>query len=224
MRQKTSTALIRKSGLIEDTKVTILFDSGASVNVIRPGLAQRIVSEEPVQIELFDGSRTKTKTTRKVQADVRIGKCQFWDMVFIEWELPSMQDVIFGRPWHYDYRPIYDWQTEQIRFPEYVLSKLMVSDSTSSQADVLCHQVVSAEDFKGRLKSGCYEEIFRVKVKRVPDQDIPSFGQPVIDKFRHVFPDQLSDGLPPSRNVELDVELKPDAVPSTRPAFRLSKL
>ena len=40
--------------------------------------------------------------------------------------------------------------------------------------------------------------------------------------YRDVFPDELPDGLPPSREVDHKIELTPGAVPPSRPTIRLS--
>ena len=44
----------------------------------------------------------------------------------------------------------------------------------------------------------------------------------ILAKYRHVFPDELPAGLPPSREVDHRIELVPGAVPPSRPTFRLS--
>ncbi|GLE04637.1 hypothetical protein PINS_up013607 [Pythium insidiosum] len=116
--------LIRNNGTIDKSRITVLFDSGASVNVIRPCLATHVLKEKMTQIELFDGSTTSKKKVRYVQATLTIGPCVFEDLVYLEWDMPRNQDVILGRPWHYKYQPIYDWQTEAITFPEDDLRQL----------------------------------------------------------------------------------------------------
>ena len=42
-------------------------------------------------------------------------------------------------------------------------------------------------------------------------------------KAQRRFSRKIPKGLPPSRAVQFDVEMKPDAVPSSRAPFRLSK-
>ncbi|CEG38260.1 retrotransposon protein [Plasmopara halstedii] len=46
----------------------------------------------------------------------------------------------------------------------------------------------------------------------------------LLEEFTDVFPETLPDGLPPSRPVDFELKMKPDAVPSNRGPFRLSKV
>ena len=45
----------------------------------------------------------------------------------------------------------------------------------------------------------------------------------VLSKYKHVFPDELPAGLPPSREVDHKIELIPGSTPPSRPTFRLSE-
>ena len=45
-----------------------------------------------------------------------------------------------------------------------------------------------------------------------------------MQEFADVFPEQLPDALPPLRDVNFELQMKPDAKPSTRAPFRLSKM
>ena len=63
-----------------------------------------------------------------------------------------------------------------------------------------------------------------VKVSSVlKPEDIPEELIPVLEEFGSVFPEKLPDGLPPQRLVEFEMEMKPEAIPSSRAPFRLSK-
>ena len=53
---------------------------------------------------------------------------------------------------------------------------------------------------------------------------IPQSITTLLNEFKDVFPETLPDGLPSSRRVDFDLIMKPDAVPSNRAPFRLSKV
>ncbi|KAF1317106.1 polyprotein, partial [Globisporangium splendens] len=90
--------------------------------------------------------------------------------------------------------------------------------------DVIFGQPCGSE-ICSKIKNAEYEELFVVKVSAVNDISpvVPPELKPVIDRFGDCFPEKLPDGLPPERAVNFELQPKPDAVPSSRPPFRLSK-
>ena len=63
-----------------------------------------------------------------------------------------------------------------------------------------------------------------VKVSPVATSDIISaWVYDLILEYSDVFPEKLSDGFLPTRAVQFEVKMKPDAIPSSRAPFRLYK-
>ena len=63
-----------------------------------------------------------------------------------------------------------------------------------------------------------------MKLSPVTTSDIiPVWIRDLISEYSDVFPEKLPDGLPSTRAVQFEVEMKPDAIPSSRAPFRLSK-
>ncbi|KAF1333226.1 hypothetical protein FI667_g2804, partial [Globisporangium splendens] len=123
-------------------------------------------------------------------------------------EVEASHDVIFGQPWFVKHNPIIDWRKQTFALPE----DTSVHERSDSE---ICSKIKNAE----------YEELFVVKVSAVNDISpvVPPELKPVIDRFADCFPESLPDGLPPERAVNFELQPKPDAVPSSRPPFRLSK-
>lgn len=199
--------LLRMDGVLDGRPVKIMLDSGASNNVIRPGIAKKIVKVAATKVERFDGTLTATKLIRRCKGDVTMGNYEFKDLEFTEWELPPSHDIIFGKPWFTKYQPQVNWRTHEVELPQ-VNSPLLVSGS----------------NFRSKLRNGEYCEVFKVKVNAVKeDKPVPPIIQDLIEEFKDVFPEKLPDTLPPQRRVQFDLKMKSDATPSARAPFRLSK-
>ncbi|KAF1326163.1 Retroelement pol polyprotein, partial [Globisporangium splendens] len=187
--------------------VRILIDSGASTNLIQRGLVKKVLNTAVIEAQGFDGRRTK-KQVNEVEASCQVQDKKFEAMQFTEWDLPNSHDVIFGQPWFVKHNPIIDWRKQTFALPE----------------DTSVHER-SGSEICSKIKNAEYEELFVVKVSAVNDISpvVPPELKPVIDRFADCFPELLPDGLPPERAVNFELQPKPDAVPSSRPPFRLSK-
>ncbi|DAZ95950.1 TPA: hypothetical protein N0F65_009112 [Lagenidium giganteum] len=95
--------LVRKAGTVDDKHVTIMLDSGATSNMIRPGLAERVTAVRQTQIQRFDGTWTQPAPMKKVEAQVTMDGHDFGNMEFTE--LSDNHDVIFGNPWFTQHQP-----------------------------------------------------------------------------------------------------------------------
>ena len=66
-------------------------------------------------------------------------------------------------------------------------------------------------------------EIYMGKVSPATTSDIiPECFRDLFPECSDVCPEQRPDGLPPTRTVNFEVEMKPDAILSSRAPFRLS--
>ncbi|KAE9018901.1 hypothetical protein PR003_g941 [Phytophthora rubi] len=80
---------------------------------------------------------------------------------------------------------------------------------------------VSLQSFRKRLETHEYREIFQLVLesgvlpKRTPREVII-----LLNGFDDVFPSSLSNELPPQREVQHDIQFKPNAVPCSRSPFR----
>ncbi|KAF1328523.1 Retroelement pol polyprotein, partial [Globisporangium splendens] len=195
------------NGRVDGNDVRILIDSGASANLIQRGLVKKVLNTAVIEAQGFDGRRTK-KQVNEVEASCQVQDKKFEAMKFMEWDLPNSHDVIFGQPWFVKHNPIIDWRKQTFALPE----------------DTSVHER-SGSEICSKIKNAEYEELFVVKVSAVNDISlvVPPELKPVIDRFADCFPELLPDGLPPERAVNFELQPKPDAVPSSRPPFRLSK-
>nr|CCA18054.1 AlNc14C44G3614 [Albugo laibachii Nc14] len=96
--------LLVRDGVIGDRSVKILIDSGA-YNLIKPGLALKVLSVQKLQARRFDGRWTSSQPTKRVEDTVRMEGMEFSKMQFTEWDLPDIDDLKFGQPWSTKYNP-----------------------------------------------------------------------------------------------------------------------
>ncbi|KAG6584537.1 Retroelement pol Polyprotein [Phytophthora cinnamomi] len=101
---RTSNLFIRK-GRINGRDVRILLDTGASTNMIMPGLASNVLLSRRLQAQCFDGTLTPATDAKHVEAPVTMDGYFFPAIEFVEWKLPESHDVILVKPWFKDYNP-----------------------------------------------------------------------------------------------------------------------
>ncbi|CAH0493530.1 unnamed protein product [Peronospora farinosa] len=107
--------LLVRDSVIRGNSVKTLIDSGASTNLIRPGLASKVSSEQKVRARRFDGMWTSSHTTKRVEDTIYIEGMEFSRIQFTKWDLPDTHDLKFEKPWFTKYSPQIDWRTHQIQ-------------------------------------------------------------------------------------------------------------
>ena len=110
-----------------------------------------------------------------------------------------------GRYRRYDKKGVID--CAYVVYPQLLLAEL--ASSTSSTLD---SEQLGMADNSSSSSSSSSEAT-----------QLHSSQQRVMDEYRDVFPDQLPQGLPPSRDVDHRIELVPGSTPPSRPTYRLSE-
>ncbi|GMF46659.1 unnamed protein product [Phytophthora fragariaefolia] len=105
VKSERKSNLFIKRGRINGRDVRILLDTGASTNMITPGLAGNVLLASRIQAQRFDGTFTPATDVKHVEAPVSIYGYFFPAMEFVEWKLSDSHDVIFGKPWFQNYNP-----------------------------------------------------------------------------------------------------------------------
>jgi len=204
--------LIIKQGNCDGEDAMILLDSGATCNVVKPGYLKRASTAKTFQVTRFDGSNTVKKNVREGVADIEFDGRIYRDLPVIEWPM-QQHDVILGKPWFTEFQPVVNWRTHEVTF---VQPNLILKDAIE----------LSNAEFVRKIKAAEFHEVYRVKIATVEESTEVEDPQVrnLLDDFSDVFPDRLPDELPPNRSVELELNMLPDAQPSSRPPFRLSQV
>jgi hypothetical protein len=153
-------------------------------------------------------------------------------------------DVILGMPWLSTYNPSIDWRTRQLKFN---FPRKRDTDNHSQQ-ETICkptprytiryipqetpqlHVLTTTSELQqwNKAKEGvmwlCHMEAVN---HSVPEQgslprELSHLLEPILNDYKDVFPDELPPGLPPRRDVDHRITLKPGAVPISRSPPRLS--
>ncbi|KAF1314711.1 Retroelement pol polyprotein, partial [Globisporangium splendens] len=202
--------LVRMPAKRNGKDIVVMFDSGATDNIIKPGTINTLTEEMRIKVNRFDGTSTTTQTTRKGEVVVEICGRKF-KIPVMEWKMGDAQDLTLGKPFYHWYDPQINYRTHEVFF--------------KPEEDTIPAVQVSSAEFKQKLKKQDYEEVYRVKICHDAAEitKTPPDVQKLIKKYQDVFPEALPDGLSPRRSVEFELCMKPDATPSNRSPFRLSK-
>lgn len=255
--------LVRVPAKCNGNDVVVMFDSGATDNIVKPGTLDHLSTLTSVKVKRFDGTTTAKQETKRGEVALEIGGRSFTVNV-IEWTMSEAQDMILGKPFYHRFNPQINYRTHQISFdgdnakispvgieptpapPRNTLQTTEPNQGTGWQRNVKGAQLqnsvattpkdstdfasappieVSTSEFGRNLKQQKYDEVYRVKVCSADTQSarLPTQIETLISKYQEVFPEALPNGLPPHRRVEFELTMKPDAKPSNRPPFRLSK-
>lgn len=156
-----------------------------------------------MDIEGFDGFTTKNVKVAHVHGNLQVEQRQFNNIPLVEVDLPSMNyDVILGKPWFTAYNPQINWRDHTI-------------ERVESDPHSLPLTATSVEEPR---------KYFLVKASRVVNEKLPKYVEELLLEFAVIAPEAIPPGLPPRRDVEFEIKLKPGAKPSNRAPFRLSKM
>ncbi|OWZ12973.1 Retroelement pol Polyprotein [Phytophthora megakarya] len=189
--------LFIKQGRVNGKNVQILLDTGASTNMVKPGLASTVLLSRRLQAQRFHGMLTPPTDAKHVEAPASMDGHFFPTMEFVESKRLESHDVIFGKPWFEEFNPQVNWQTKEVIIPER-MQFMDVDRPTCTQ----------------QLNAGEYEQVYRVKlpIELYLDEIPGPIRKVVTEEFKDVFPQQLPNGLPPMREVNFKLMLKKGAL------------
>ncbi|KAI9920015.1 hypothetical protein PsorP6_015880 [Peronosclerospora sorghi] len=210
--------LIRKKVLVNGRERIALIDCSANHNLIRPGIVDDPGTEHVASLERFDGHIRRNMRLRAVHATVEMDVRMFDSISLTEYRLPVTHDLILAKPWMTRFIPAIDWQTHVI-----TVSSMKVLDTMDDRLKD-CDLPWDGNSDNHLATQAIQYYLYHVNVTAINDQkdESPEVSR-LLDEYRDVFPDELPVGLPPERCVEFELNMKPDARPSTRAPFRLSK-
>ncbi|KAF1316555.1 Retroelement pol polyprotein, partial [Globisporangium splendens] len=181
--------------------------------------------------------------TAKASVTMKEGK--FQDVMFTESDLAPEHDVVFGLPWFRQFNPKVNWEAHEFTVDGHQSTPVAneeseVPSSTTEQQRVAGRNRLrnglhltearrqsvfhSSTKATRRLDDNRFAEILMVKVSAVMEmKEVPEYLEPLVKEFYHVCPERLPEGLPLERRVQVQVEMKPESMPSSRAPFRLSK-
>uniref|UniRef100_A0AAV1USU7 Uncharacterized protein n=1 Tax=Peronospora matthiolae TaxID=2874970 RepID=A0AAV1USU7_9STRA len=195
--------LLKKGAFVIGKNCRLLIDCGATHNVLKPKIYDGQRKPVTVHVTTFNGDKV-TAPTRELKTSVQMDGVQFNDVAFTEWKTSSAYDRILGQPWLQNMNPIIDWTEQTISYRQQAPYAYLADDLTDKEAQQV------------------YAKLCSVEVTRPMVTMLPPGVEQLIHEFVDLFPASLPTGLPPVRDVEHAVIVKPGARPTSRPPFRMA--
>ncbi|GJU28848.1 putative reverse transcriptase domain-containing protein [Tanacetum coccineum] len=131
-------------------------------------------------------------------------------------------DVIIGMDWLSKYSAVIDCAKKIVRIP-WRNKTLIIHGDGSTQGDVTRLNIISCTKTQKYMEKGFPIFLAHVTAKEVGDKSKMKRLEDVsiVQDFPEVFPEDLP-GLPPTRQVEFQIDLVPGAAPVARAPYRLA--
>jgi hypothetical protein len=213
---KHQSTMMESSGTLNHINVKILFDSGVTDSFISPyaleksGLAS-YEHDDFKQVEMYSGEKQAVGPSVD-NCIVDLGVCTTRFKVYVT--TLRAYDLIIGMDWLEAHRALVDCFAKMV---------LCVDDEGRPVEIQGVRRKVSLRfiltmNVKRCLRQGC--RLYVVEV--VNERKGPSLDQyPVLSEFKDVFPNKLP-GLPPERELDFTIELKPGAEPISKTPYRMT--
>ncbi|GJU88186.1 putative reverse transcriptase domain-containing protein [Tanacetum coccineum] len=210
--------------LLNDCYASILFDTGADRSFVSTTFSSLIditptALDHYYDVELADGKIIGINTI------IRGCTLNFLNHPFninlLPVELGSF-DVIIGMDWLSKYHAVIDCAEKIVRIP-WGNETLIVHGDGSNQRNGTRLNIISCTKTHKYLLKGHHVFLASITAKETEDgsgekrlEDVP-----IVRDFPEVFPEELP-GLPPTRQVEFQIDLVPGAAPVARAPYRLA--
>ncbi|GJW61734.1 reverse transcriptase domain-containing protein [Tanacetum coccineum] len=210
--------------LLNDRYASILFDTDADRSFVSTTFSSLIditptTLDHYYDVELADGKIIGINTI------IRGGTLNFLDHLFninlMPEELGSF-DVIIGMDWLSKYHAIIEYAKKIVRIP-WGNETLIIHGDGSNQGSETQLNIISCTKTQKYLLKGHPVFLAHITTKDTEDKSGEKRLEdvPIVRDFPKVFPEDLS-GLPPTRQVEFQIDLMPGAAPVARAPYRLA--
>ncbi|GJX29148.1 putative reverse transcriptase domain-containing protein [Tanacetum coccineum] len=131
-------------------------------------------------------------------------------------------DAIIGMDWLAKYQAVIVCAEKIVRIP-WGNETLIIHDDGSNQGNATRLNIISCTKTQKYMQKGFPIFLAHVTAKEVEDKSEKKRLEdvPIVQDFPGVFPEDLS-GLPPTRQVEFQIDLVPGAAPVARAPYRLA--
>jgi hypothetical protein len=208
--------MVESSGTLNHINVKILFDSGATDSFISPSALEKSGLEtyehdDFKQVEMASGEKQAVVPSVD-NCIVDLGVCTTRLKVYIT--ALRAYDLIIGMDWLASHRALVDCFVKRVLCVDDERRPVEIQ-GVQRKVSLL---FISTMKVKRCLRQGC--RLYVVEV--VNERKGPSLDQyPVLSKFQDVFLNELP-GLPPERELDFTIELKPGAEPISKTLYRMT--
>ncbi|GKA77735.1 putative reverse transcriptase domain-containing protein [Tanacetum coccineum] len=210
--------------LLNDHHAYMLFDSGADRSFVSNTFSALLditpyALDVSYAVELADGRTSETNTVFMGCTLGLLGHPFNIDLMPIE--LGSF-DVIIGMDWLAKNHAVIVCDEKIVRIP-YGNEILIVQGDKGDKEKKSKLSIISSEKVQKYMEKGCQLFLAQITVKESKDKSEEKRLEdvPTVRDFPEVFPEDLP-GLPPTRQVEFQIDLVPGAAPVARAPYRLA--
>ncbi|GKB44371.1 putative reverse transcriptase domain-containing protein, partial [Tanacetum coccineum] len=210
--------------LLNNRYTSILFDTGADRSFVSTAFSSQIditpsTLDHHYDVELADGRIIRLNTILR-GCTLNILNHPF-NINLMPIELGSF-DAIIGMDWLVKYQAIIVCAEKIVRIPWGNETLIVHGDGSNRGHEARLH-IISYSKTQEYMLKGCPVFLAHVTTKEVEDKSEKKRLEdvPIVRDFPEVFPEDLP-GLPPTRQVEFQIDLVPGAAPVARAPYRLA--
>ncbi|GJW84849.1 putative reverse transcriptase domain-containing protein [Tanacetum coccineum] len=210
--------------LLNNRYAYILFDTGADRSFVSTTFSSQIditpsALDHYYDVELADGRIIGLNTILK-GCTLNFLNHQF-NINLMPVELGSF-DAIIGMDWLAKYQAVIMCAEKIVRIP-WKNKTLIIHGDGSTQGNVTRLNIISCTKTLKYMEKGFPIFLAHITAKEVEDKSEKKRLEdvPIVQDFPEVFPEDLP-GLPPTRQVEFQIDLVPGAAPVARAPYRLA--
>ncbi|GJS68945.1 putative reverse transcriptase domain-containing protein [Tanacetum coccineum] len=208
--------------LLNNCYASMLFDSGADRSFVSTTFSALLdvtptTLDTSYAVELADGRISETNIVLRGCTLGLLGHP--FDIDLMPVELGSF-DVIIGMDWLAKYHALIVCDEKVVRIPYGNEVLIIRGDSCDSGSKL---NIISCTKTQKYIEKGCQVYLAQVTSKKAEDKSEEKRLEdvPIVREFPEVFPEDLP-GLPPTRQVEFQIDLVPGAAPVARAPYRLA--
>ncbi|GJT59598.1 putative reverse transcriptase domain-containing protein [Tanacetum coccineum] len=209
--------------LLNNRYAYILFDTGADRSFVSTTFSSQIditpsTLDHYYDVELADGRIIGLNTILK-GCTLNFLNHQF-NINLMPVELGSF-DAIIGMDWLAKHQAVIACAEKIVRIP-WKNKTLIIHGDGSTQGNVTRLNIISCTKTQKYMEKGFPIFLALSQQKRIEDKSEEEHEDvPIVQDFPEVFPEDLP-GLPPTRQVEFQIDLVPGAAPVARAPYRLA--
>ncbi|GJS77742.1 reverse transcriptase domain-containing protein [Tanacetum coccineum] len=210
--------------LLNNRYASVLFDTGADRSFVSTAFSSQIdiapsTLDHYYDVELADG--------RIIGLNTILRGCTLnllnhpFNINLMPVELGSF-DAIIGMDWLAKYQAVIECAEKIVRIP-WGNESLLIHGDGSNQGNAARLNIISCTKTQKYMLKGLPIFLAHVTTKEVEDKSEKKQLEdvPIVRDFPEVFPEDLP-GLPPTRQVEFQIDLVPGAAPVARAPYRLA--
>ncbi|GKB92556.1 putative reverse transcriptase domain-containing protein [Tanacetum coccineum] len=210
--------------LLNNRYASILFDTGADRSFVSTAFSSQIAItptalDHYYDVELADGRIIGLNTILR-GCTLNILNHPF-NIDLMPVELGSF-DAIIGMDWLVKYQAIIVCAEKIVRIPWGNETLIVHGDGSNRGHEARLH-IISYSKTQEYMLKGCPVFLAHITTKEVEDKSEKKRLEdvPIVQDFPEVFPEDLS-GIPPTRQVEFQIDLVPSVAPVARAPYRLA--